>query len=90
MIGDSKEQIEQCLNCTKPECTNCLGPYSRKSQAPFLAEHKDDLLELCEEGLTDRQIGQLLGRSKSQICYYRRLLGIPSIKEKALGRAAGV
>ena len=23
-IHDTKEQIQMCLNCDKPECTNCL------------------------------------------------------------------
>lgn len=23
-IHDTQEQIQQCLNCNKPECTNCL------------------------------------------------------------------
>lgn len=23
-IHDTQEQIQKCLNCDKPECTNCL------------------------------------------------------------------
>lgn len=23
-IHDTQEQIQQCLNCNKPECTNCM------------------------------------------------------------------
>lgn len=23
--GDSKEQIQKCLNCEKEKCTNCVG-----------------------------------------------------------------
>lgn len=25
MIGDSKEEIQMCLNCPHPECINCLS-----------------------------------------------------------------
>ena len=24
---DSREDIEKCLNCTRKECTNCLGNF---------------------------------------------------------------
>lgn len=88
MIGDSKEQIEQCLNCTKPECTNCFGiATGRKTLVEVFL---DDVERLCEQPLTDPEIGRVLGCSKNTVARCRKLLGIPCLKERAFVRAAGV
>lgn len=88
MIGDSKEQIEQCLNCTKAKCNNCLRTSERK--ASLVDQHKEQVRELYELGLSDKQIAKRLGCGYNTVGRCRRLLGLPCQKERALGRAAGV
>lgn len=88
MIGDSKEQIEQCLNCTKLECNNCLRTSERK--ASLVDQHKEQVKELYERGLSDRQIAKRLHCGHNTVGACRRALGLPPLKERALGRAAGV
>lgn len=39
---DSKEDINKCLNCTKKECTNCLGNIFSAGEDKEEEEERED------------------------------------------------
>ena len=72
---DSPEQIQRCLHCDKPECTNCLvgmpGPV-KKDQSRF--ERWPELIALYERGLSYQEIGARLGLTKNAVARLVRIL----------------
>lgn len=76
---DSKEDIQMCLHCPRPECINCLGGemYARGS-----AKHeiwRGRIREMAAAGLTDRQMGKRLGINEATVARYRKAMGIPPL-----------
>ena len=55
-LCDSPEKVKMCLNCTKPECTNCLSAgagYEGKirKQSVFFEGVRDELIECTRQGM---------------------------------------
>lgn len=75
---DSPERIKQCLNCTKPNCDNCMKERVEDSEVePYLP-----FLELHKQGFNDKEIAEKLGKSPSTIQYFRRRFGLDSNKKR--------
>lgn len=68
---DSPENVQKCLNCKKPDCTNCLmygtGSNRKLRRNFFPEEMKEKAVELYRSGLTQRKIAETLGVSNSTI-----------------------
>lgn len=55
------EDIEKCLNCKKPECTNCLGDYFLTTSPKRIVLEADKLAEWYNEGKTNPWIALRMG-----------------------------
>lgn len=79
---DTPEAIEQCLNCTKPRCTNCLGqlPSPRRPAQPKV--NHDKFMELYDKGLSDGKIAAELKVDVSTIRAHRKKHNIPTKRPK--------
>lgn len=54
-----EEQIEMCLNCTRPECNNCLGTIY--SNDKYSQKFKDEVVEMYMSGISAVQVGVAFG-----------------------------
>ena len=71
---DSKENIDKCLKCNRPRCTNCMA---RKGLS--LARDKidpDKFLELYKVGWTYPAIGRYFDVSRSVVSNYCKTMGL--------------
>jgi len=70
--GDSPEEIQKCLRCTKVKCTNCLqikhqGRRGGRGKYPLL---RDRLETLVTQGATETDISAELGVSVRSVKKY--------------------
>jgi DNA-binding NarL/FixJ family response regulator len=80
-------EIQLCLNCPLPDCVNCL---EKTEYNPLYVQRMHKVIELSELGMNDTQMATRLGVCSSTVRAIRKKLGIPSAKERAYGRAAGI
>lgn len=78
---DSPERIQKCLNCTKPECDNCLRhgdegeSASRfRKTAVFLKDIRTDLVKAIERGDHNKQICSQFNIGSSTLSRWLRQL----------------
>ncbi len=67
---DSPENVQICLSCTRPKCTNCLsygGPENKRVPQTLLNEVREELIALIRQGVRQRDIAKQLGVSDSTI-----------------------
>ena len=92
LYGDTKDMIDKCLSCPKPECNNCIG--QRKSTTidvdiDTLSENEkkyEHVLNDSERRLifyyatckSDRHMAETLGFSSQTVQTMRRRLHLPA------------
>ena len=78
--ADTPEMIQQCLNCTRPECINCYAGPAKRREAYKLCEEKREMIKFYAElGYNDVEIARRAGLSTMTVNRYRRLvLKIPA------------
>ena len=84
-----QEEIQMCLNCPLPDCVNCLGkhtPPASRIRVKRLLEVK----RMAELGLTDREMGKILGVHMNTILEMRKALGIPNLRTRRIEVRGGV
>lgn len=74
MDADSRlfdqEEIDKCLNCEQPRCTDCLGRrgwYKNKPKTQWITLEADKLVEWYNEGRSYRWISEKLGTNLDTI-----------------------
>lgn len=87
MTKQEQEEIKRCLSCPLPECINCLAGGFRVAGTVTRMEQVRDL---SEKGMTDRQMGDIIGIHPNTVMEIRKKLGIPNLRERTYGRAAAV
>lgn len=71
--SDTQEQIEVCLNCTKKTCSGDCNTVAAKSKglqynvSPEVAQRRERVLALRQQGLTYDQIAETLGCSRGVV-----------------------
>lgn len=93
-FGDSREHIDMCLNCTRPQCVNCFGSLRRVTdtvRSPVenlnidysipLSWEEERLVEMYPTASGDRDIAEVIGYSVSQIGKMRKRLGLPQLRK---------
>lgn len=84
-----QEEIKMCLNCPLPDCVNCLGQHS----GPISRNRVKRMMEIkrmAELGLTDREMGKILGIHANTILEIRKELGIPNLRTRRVVARGGV
>ena len=71
------EEIELCLNCTKPECTNCLDQHYRTTYEKVILDG-ELLVRLYNQGYTLRYMGKKLGVHWSTLSKRLNAYGLPA------------
>lgn len=77
---DTPEQIERCLNCTYPECVNCLSTRGASCEAEFDKPGRphrfsdQTLVSLLDEGKSLREISAMLSVTVQAVRYRKRKL----------------
>ena len=95
-VGDSYENIQQCLNCPYPKCINCLDhpeasakfadrvfkprQYRSGVNRNSLSRVEKAVLDLYINAESDRSLADELGSYTSYITYVRNKLGLPALK----------
>lgn len=87
--GDSAEEIQLCLSCTRAECVNCIGrsdPARNIEAKPVdrtLKLKPTDLAVLRAYGTSasDTEIAAKIGRVVSVVGNVRKKLGLPLTKD---------
>lgn len=67
-LSDTKDMVDKCINCTKPDCDNCFG------NAICQGNIKIDLnrfVELLHSDMTIKEICSLLNISRSSFYNYK-------------------
>lgn len=68
---DSPENVQKCLNCEKPTCTNCLfyarnaKKKAKKHRVP--EDMKEKVVSLVSQKISQREISEILGVSQSTV-----------------------
>lgn len=68
---DPPENVQKCLNCDKPDCTNCLfyarnaKKKAKKHRVP--EDMKERVVSLVGQNITQRKIAEMLGVSPSTV-----------------------
>lgn len=81
-LFDSPEVIKLCLNCSKRECTNCLGQNPVVKKGPRKKIEHDKFMKLYEAEMSDREIAEKLGVNQDSIRAYRKKHDIPTKRPK--------
>lgn len=69
-----QEEINACLNCTFPECINCL---SKGGRVYFKHEEwKKRIREYSKLGFTDKEMAKLLGCHPNTVAKLRTAIGL--------------
>lgn len=69
---DTPEQVQACLTCKVPACA-CTGTCrSGVSKDNSLQELWDQMYELYESGLSDAEIGEIVGKPEDYVTRWRR------------------
>ena len=73
-----KDEIELCLNCTKPRCIDCLSrmPAQYNNQHKIARVDIEQFIHLYNSGESGTHMGELLGVSKWSIFEWSRQMGI--------------
>lgn len=74
--------IDKCLNCTRPECNNCLERTKEPTQI-HIAWKPDDIKLLYDLSLDNEEIAIRLNRSPSSVCNKRYRLNIVGYKRSS-------
>ena len=84
ILTDSPEDIQRCMECTRPECVNCLSrPKSKVMRIPVgskrVVVNKTDIAFLREYAVsaTDREIANKIGLTESGIFSSRKKFNLP-------------
>ena len=84
--GDTKEQIENCLNCTKKKCTNCIARSEEaKEQRRLLKElefDKSKVLTLYNSDMSDVEIGEIMKCNRKKVLAWRKANGLVANRYK--------
>lgn len=68
---DSPENVQKCLNCTKPKCTNCLhhGTNTTKKSRPCVLsdEVRENVAALVRKGVKQNVIAKQFGVSEPTV-----------------------
>lgn len=78
---DTREEIEMCLNCSKPECDDCLsrgGPFAKPSRAEIRLQKMAAVRRLHALGYTDAKIAAFTGLHISTVAVYRKEMRLPT------------
>ena len=66
--SDTQEDIDRCLQCRKPECTNCLCyGYTEKSRSEMFEERNEIIMEMFRFGIKGTEIAKSFGLDSSVI-----------------------
>lgn len=65
-IRDTAEQIDKCLNCDKPKCSNCID-----NPAPIRDKKEAAFMKLYNLGYGDGEIAAIMGSTRRTITQYR-------------------
>lgn len=83
-IYDTPEVISLCLNCSKRECTNCLGVNviaKKDESAGATIDHKK-FMDVYNRDYTDDRMAKELGVSVAVLRRYRKDNNIPTKRPK--------
>ena len=68
---DSPENVQKCLNCNKPKCTNCLhsGTNTPKKRKPYVLsdEVREKVVVLVKQGVKQKEIAKQFGVSEPTV-----------------------
>lgn len=65
---DTQEEINKCLECKKPECTNCLYYIEAvKSKSELIHERNEEIMRLFYGGFTGIQISRIVKIDQSTV-----------------------
>ena len=78
-VMDSPEQIERCLNCPFPTCSNCVYDAAPAKSAPSL------FFTAYIEKNTDEQIAEVIQKSVATVQKYRRAFHLPTPRRLNMG-----
>ena len=88
LSGDTKEQIEMCLNCPYTRCVDCIGQgFSTIERRRKVRDINYDavmrpidweLLLAYPTSGTDAELAKKIGKAQSTTCTARIRLGLPS------------
>lgn len=70
----TQEEIDVCLNCTLPDCVNCLSGGGRVYQKH--QGYKLRIAEYAKLGLSDKDMGILLGIHANTVARLRQEMGV--------------
>ena len=73
MCEDSDDLIKMCLNCKKPECTNCI---ENGTNSGYREATADAAKRMFREGYTPAEIAERLGVSRHYIMVIFSKIGI--------------
>lgn len=77
VVGDTAEQIKQCLNCKRARCNDCLSIENTVKNI-----NEAEFLKLYNQGCTDIEISKALGVCQDTAAKYRRAKGLAANKVK--------
>lgn len=88
--GDSKEDIDKCLSCELPECTNCIQyRRAKKHVAPVggfsemnidkLTPAQARVFDLWVQGYLDTEIAEIIGRDVTSVFAARKGAHVPPL-----------
>lgn len=83
LFYDSPEKINQCLNCIRPKCTNCLRIGGKGYSLERDKIDYGEFMELYENNWTDSRIADYFGVKTFTIANYRKTLSLPSKQPQA-------
>lgn len=73
-----KDEVEMCLNCTRPKCIDCLSRVPKKynNQHKIARVDVEKFIYLYNSGESGTNMGELLGVSKWSIFTWARYMGL--------------
>ena len=83
-VGDSMETIQQCLNCTRPTCINCIDfkkkDYKALDLSKLSIERQREFINLYMECSSDAELSKRYGRASSFVCTCRHAFDLPAYR----------
>lgn len=76
-LGDTAEDIRDCLNCRRPKCTNCKDSAEAKGRLTERERFRRDLLSAYEKCNTVREMQLYLLEYRGRIVNTLERLGLP-------------